>query len=725
LSGFSYRALEQELNQLYDTTIRNAEAYSRQNRALAENIKSYSTWASGVEGAAVKVAENNEELVLREFILSKNIERNEELIKSEETSAQQKARLIVKNRGLVEQLHSVQEALRATRKYVQELNDEDDRGGDGPSLFNRDAMLKMRQWQQLGEKSLDTVLKLGSTLKEMDFSSMLAGMDGQSIIDATEAFNRKITGLRNDLAADMIDQQAFERQAEQAARAFMEKLKAVWKSLPKELKKALGRDFEQAFGAVSEHIENAGESSEEFSGTLDDIADAASAVLNLADAFGEVDESTQKTLRGVIDIVRNIDNLKGASGLGLVAPALGIGAGLVSFFSGIVSSGTAAAEQKTMEEINELQRSIDRNRRALDRNTAALTEQAVVASEASRSELAAINETFGELKDLAITSWLSPQGSEQAKDQLSLLQDQLEAAGIDIGVDLVKHYEDLLESGMDPAKALQQVLGLSRQGGSFFGWFETIDGGLADTINTITQKAGEYGESLGAAIQEFEDMIRFGGYTVGEAMDVFAQNLSELGHEIPPEVLAELASFDLTTEEGLKAFKQWLEKLWTNRHEWMGEMTPEQYRNLLGFMESQADATMGDSGGGVARSTQIARTITEVQANEVIVFLERIEYWTRIMAARMGDQTAIVVTQSGGALPKISIPIPLPVRVENDWKKVMEALSSQNKAVAGATTNNNVTVHVNAPGGMSDADIDEISREFTRQLRRERDSKQF
>lgn len=567
------------------------------------------------------------------------------------------------------------------------------------------------EWIDIQQQALETVTLLGE--KFGSFSDTLPEAFSKKAISEVELYNQELTKLNNELSAGVITQKEFEERANALTSTFLNRLQQIYKTIKDQLTPAQQKLFKQLFG-------NFKKSSDEVSSNLESIADAASSVLNLADAFGEVDRQTRTALRGIIDIVRNVDKLKGASGLAALVPALGIGAGIASVVAGFVgSSDTGQVRQRELELVNEM-KSL---RRAITRNTDALLQQAIVGAGVSQSQLSGARASVG-----ALTSFRSS-GQFRALMDMGFptkgIESNIARQFIQSGIqDWINQLEESGLPGLENASEefwtlLDSIAGENISFDELDQALRMFEQSVGDRIDAIDKNLGQFGESLEGAIERLNMTTKLGG-DQQQAFDTFIQEVIGLIGNVSDRgivnLLKEVAKANTTEERRALANDIW--KAFQDNPALIGsELTGSALQEIIDVILSQESA-MSDS--GIARSTQIARTITDVQANEVIYFLERIEHWTRLTAANMGDPTAIKVTANPNlSLPKMQIPIPLPVKVTNSYEL------GDMSPVADMGGGGVQIGSVNISGPASDAAIEEYGREFTRQLKREVRARQF
>jgi hypothetical protein len=187
-------------------------------------------------------------------------------------------------------------------------------------------------------------------------------------------------------------------------------------------------------------------------------------------------------------------------------------------------------------------------------------------------------------------------------------------------------------------------------------------------------------------------------------------------------VTADLA--DAGSEEERKALAEDIWNAFQDNPQLIGsDLTGSDLQEIIDVIISQSDGASGsEADQGFSRSVQIARSITEVQANEMIMFLERIEKWTRDTAAGVGSKTAQSVNSSGGMMPSFDIQVPLPVTIVDDMPAGGDTSIDQTSRVSKQF---NFNGPIDIGSSVTEQDIDDLTREFSRRLKREIKGSQF
>lgn len=530
----------------------------------------------------------------------------------------------------------------------------------------------------------DRVIK---SLKEIEDAMMVGGAAGsfhgmflQDASSAATEFNDRLTELHNDLQTGIITQEEYEEQAAQISETYLNTLTEIYKKI----KDQLTPEQQKMFKAWFDGFKKSEKSSEGVKNNLDDIADAVTGVADLASAFGDLDARLEGVLKGTASVLRNIQNIRdlegGLSGSGLagVMPVIGIAGGLATMLKEFSGSDSALAME------------LERNRIALERNTEAILREAVVGGGTRQED---VNRVLDIIKAL--------RGNSSAGDLRSMMAELAEL--------FPDMFEGLLDEFMElPDFAIEQHAGFLS---------DMFADQIEDIFSDFAENFGEHGESVAGAIQTFRDAVQFGAIDTQQALEMFVQALGQAGTDIPQHLLDQLAEIDLSSEAGQAALQELIKTLYggmRGENNFLGDISPDEYRNILDFLEGLADGSIGDgSGGGFSRSVQIARTITDIQANEMIVFLEWIGTGIWELVSMAGGDVMSLGSVSGNGSGGFNFELPLPVRIEN-WEEALGA------GGPGGVNNLNLgNINIDGGGRLSDQDIEDLTTQIANELRRE------
>lgn len=385
---------------------------------------------------------------------------------------------------------------------------------------------------------------------------------------------KEIAKLNEMFATDMISEDKFLKDSEVTTIAFKEALIDLYKEAKKlgKLTPELEKAFNKALGEMNDGTKEA-------KTNLDDIADAVSGLLSVADAFGKIDDNLKNVIRGGIDVLRNLQNIQELqdagkfSGLGAVVPLIGLAGGVGSILSTFFTSSdgiNTGGDIKSDEEIRELKKSISENILAIRSNTRAILESQVVGFDVKQSQIDQASSAFRSLQTYANDF----KGYFNKKDIQSLLT-RLQNALPDVFDGVLDLFNDKLDSGVSLNDALKDLF----SGG---GGFE----GISSLFNNFVNEFGKYGQSINAFINRFNRTLQFSAETFETSFNSFVSNLESLGLNIPEELMNQLRDIDFNSEDGLNELDKIIASLYENRLDFQGDLTPDEFNTLLDFLDS-------------------------------------------------------------------------------------------------------------------------------------------
>jgi len=389
-------------------------------------------------------------------------------------------------------------------------------------------------------------------------------------------YNRTLNTLQNTYQSggfNFTEEQLFEESTREAEE-FQKQLKELYVELS--LMGELTPELEKMFSTLWKKPKKDGE---KVKTNLDDIADAVSGLLSVADAFGNIDDNLKNVLRGGIDVLRNLQNIQELqddgkfSGLGAVVPLIGLAGGVGSILSTFFTSSggiNTGGDIKSDEEIRELKKSISENILAIRSNTRAILESPVVGSDVKQSQIDQASSAFRSLQIYANDF----KGYFNKKDIQGLLT-RLQNALPDVFDGVLDLFNDKLDSGVSLNDALKDLF----SGG---GGFE----GISSLFNNFVNEFGKYGQSINAFINRFNRTLQFSAETFETSFNSFVSNLESLGLNIPEELMNQLRDIDFNSEDGLNELDKIIASLYENRLDFQGDLTPDEFNTLLDFLDS-------------------------------------------------------------------------------------------------------------------------------------------
>ena len=120
-----------------------------------------------------------------------------------------------------------------------------------------------------------------------------------------------------------------------------------------------------------------------------------------------------------------------------------------------------------------------------------------------------------------------------------------------------------------------------------------------------------------------------------EALNRFMLGLGEI-EDVPEWMRGAIAGLDLSTEEGRENLNnmlaQWAEQLTAGSLD-LGGLSEGDFESVMDFLQGLSSGQFGDSD---ISTLSVKRSITDVQANAVVLLLEQLVFWVREMARKQG-----------------------------------------------------------------------------------------
>lgn len=471
-----------------------------------------------------------------------------------------------------------------------------------------------------------------------------------------ERFNNEITTLENNFSQGLIDQDFFSGAVAKSSEEFIIKLGGLRNVLKQiglltpEVEKA----FNEAFKAATKGAEETDEALKSSVDNLESIVSAGRSLLNLASAFGDLSDETERFARGTLDALDNLQRLQQTRAKLAESGQLGTSAGALAQATSVIgiAAGIAQAlsplfddQGRSMAELSEALRDSARSiRQSVEEFVNAGrpgfdvsgrdAEAAVAARDAFRQALADIG-PIGRLQDVNSTDDV-----RRLSDALKSFTDfgsAIQDAGIDINLQAVEEQLGAaLESGVAFEDAIAQIfedLGLNE----IFDSLETNLGGFGDSVEGAVENLRFFSTFLGEeAPAQLERFIEFltnrvegiQGAGITDAAGNITQSLAEL--------LAEAGAQDVTTEQGKARIAEIVALVAAALDAGNFELGGLDSAGLEDILRTLQDIAAGaeiaitspDEGAtpedSFTRSVQIARSITEIQANELIAINESI-----------------------------------------------------------------------------------------------------
>lgn len=239
-------------------------------------------------------------------------------------------------------------------------------------------------------------------------------------------------------------------------------------------------------------------------------------------------------------------------------------------------------------------------------------------------------------------------------------------------LDLSKLFQDLVSSGVSVEDAINRILDGTAAG---------LDVGLRDFIDQLTGNLGGFSNTVEGAIAKLRFLTEFMGYEAPEAfrafIDMLIGSVEGLSDEMKS-ILDEASGLDITTDEGRSRLNEIIAEVAAaiamgGNTGLLGGLSASQLEEILGALQGLASGT-GSGGSEYSRSVQIARSITEIQANEVVALLDEIAFLLGRILGRLGGSA----TSAGSAYMMSSSGMVW--NIEDMESHIAEAISATNMA---------------------------------------------
>lgn len=649
---------------------------------------------------------------------------SEQAIKAEEMGFDEEAESLAQmSNTLTDAITSMQLAIGKNQQLAnvnKTLSELQNQSASAMSNQNEEAEEQTRQFGAVaaGFQNIKVAWnELGSSMATGPGSIMKTHF--QQLIEDAGSYENTIRRLKNELELEEISREKYNEESEKATAKYLKQLQDTYSMF----KDQLGPEQQKMFEALIANLKKTTKEAGKTDASLSDITETVNNILTLADAFWDVDENLRNVLRGSVDLIRNMKTLQeigeklggtgflnlgglntkdiGAAGL---IPAIGVASGVVSIVSGLMSALSSSSGQSNeeiyqqMQEMRDLRLSLVDLQRAVKENTKAYLGEPVVGGNIPTGDLDRAKSLFEGLFTGSRDRGGDPFGYADEETFLANLS-ELSSLFPQVFGEFQDMYQNLRDQGLSHTAAVSRLM---REG-------------LGEAFRVIEDSFQEYGASIEGSIKRFNDAINYGALTTEEAFALFLEQLEKAGFDLEQmvgdkslgDLLNELADPDLTEEQRTSI----IDLLWDNRDSLLPDnVSFDSYTQFLDFLKGLEDSVSGQGEEGFSKSAQINRTITDIQANEVIVLLEWIgdAVWNLVDIAR-GDAIA------NGLAPILNLPDIMSESgtIENTLIQSMSSPSSKN-----------FTTYVNleAPKAIADLtseDIDQLSRQFANQFKNE------
>lgn len=510
----------------------------------------------------------------------------------------------------------------------------------------------------------------------------------------TGAFRDELSKLRLELERGAITQEEFQKRAAEMAKRYRGELIRVIQRLeemglitPEVAKKAVEgfKSMEDQAEKTEEQANDTEESLQDVGQALQDAARLTRGISELSEALGGIGEEAKNALNGVSSLLDSTGRLMelssqaggfgelfgsfggAVSGTSTIVGAIGGVAQLISSLSSI----TGGSGMQSQEELRELQVEIQKNREELRRNTNALLESAIVGENLKETTEDALVSTMYDLQS-QLDDFSNNDGSVPTEESILDNLRTIESSGVDAVEGVVDLFKQEREAGASVQEALQRVLkGAEGDGLIELGDPEAELSGLEKTITRLSEKFGQFGESLDGIVEQ----MRFARNELGAGpeglRDIFLNRIEEAGFEDPltDYLRGRVESLDIEDEDAVKGFLDELRRRATGQSEFgipagedaagnptytslleaLGEASPGGFQSLIdAFSSAFLDGGGGaDSGPDTRITSQVQRTITETQASQWATYLQEQMHTQRSIESHVAAIRSILAQETG------------------------------------------------------------------------------
>lgn len=448
---------------------------------------------------------------------------------------------------------------------------------------------------------------------------------------------------------------------------------------------------------IADQLDRQAKASKGLAEGLQGAADGLRAMTRLADTFGDMDDDMRRVAEGAADMMDNIGKLAAFEG-GLTAAAagniVGLAAGIGSMIAGVIGAmreNTSAEKERLKEQreaMKELADALRDNARQVSSAIEQFTRAAVKGGDLTgtqRDELAdrlrslqqtmelansaaerraAIDAQIARIQEMLASGSIPPAYRDEAQRQIESLIAQRNAVSSDLpggatvgmvfrdflegledfGLDsqsFIDLFESLMASGMGVPEAIRSIMEGSAPG---------MDEGLQDLIDNVLG-LGEVGDTVSGAIEAFRRLTQLVGQDVPTAfasmLDFLLSNVEGLNAELTA-LLKESQGLDLTSGEGRARLREIVALIASNMPQFLGGLSTSELTALLEQMLAASDsqATSADE---FTHSVQIARSITEIQAAEMVAQNDEMIWLQTQMVQHL--QNLVRAASNAGHLP--------------------------------------------------------------------------
>ncbi len=520
---------------------------------------------------------------------------------------------------------------------------------------HREAIQKLQDAEDTLQGLLKARTVLGADLMEASTELARLQMDPKATQEAIDLAKQLVAIERDRLVIqDALVNRAFEERKQAGINAeirhlTVEQLEEI-EALERRIALLQGRMFRSTDkwqSSMSRVVTSLGEIGRLFGGLGSDITDIVSGALQLVTHLEKLSEIRVRA-----------DSEKGASTAERFAATVGALGGGFAIASSLVSIGgdLISALGTNEEEIAELNKELKDMQHAFSVAVADFLKATTPAGQATGSQRAEILSLFEDLFGLGAGRGRSPVFAEE------------------IGPIL----EALVRLGALPDAILEQLANsqFAAAGGGSGNFLKFwLEGLGVDDVRDAFLAVGAAGDSVAGVLRDMEiarDAFRLAG---DDLFDFLTGRLADLDlNQALRDRLADITGLDITTAAGQEALRRLIADIGESLVEGTGEFIGEAglnvdelneiLRTLLGFAEDDEGIE------AISRSVQIARTITEIQANELLAIQES----ARLLLERILQE---LMRDSIGKGSTYNINVTVPPDLDNFGRVILEQIENE------------------------------------------------
>lgn len=516
------------------------------------------------------------------------------------------------------------------------------------------AMLQREEMQRFA----DTFQ--GLRPKPVDAANLIEVVGGARLTEQVNAIIEQTAADVQEINLDLEFGKVSPEDAEKRIRTLTAKAKEHLRELYAAFKSLLPPEarakIEQFLSGVEDETSEAAKAAAKAAEAFKEMVGMSRAMYRLADALGVVSEEMEAIAGGALEALDSLSKLKdlqarkaageNISGTAMATAGLGFAAGFIGAFTswaGIMQQRHAEerqAHREHMQRLLDLQRALKEYARALEDARESLLGGGVVGSGHSRAEIEAAQGIAGDMGELFREGGTGRPGRGRGKtfseaEQMrfrSWMQDLNQTGLFDFDVE--EYFNTLLAKfGGDWQQALQALLYGGRGAGRE---------GITSILDDVGEQFGELTKDIEGAQRAFEDAQRYFGKSAAEALGEWSRYLLDNVEGISEDArkklerVQEIAADGTISEEErkeLQAIAAWF----ASQGVQLGDLfTDAQDREIADTILAGL-AGLSSEDGEFTKSVQIARSITEIQANELVALTENGLYEERRQTAFLSE----------------------------------------------------------------------------------------